>query len=148
MSCYNNFKECTKGDSATFGYAPAAAATFATGIALPFNQVISNASKHCCDFSIRLNVGTGDIFIKEAGIYEFAVHVDTTPAINTAVSIVTGNGESAYISLYNGISGTVTLPVKCNSVVKLVNTGTVAITLTPGTNLSIPLVELTIIKVK
>lgn len=145
--------KCRNGIGATFGYAPQVANTFPTGSIIPLNQVFSNDTRKECgpcrfgDFAFHLNLGTGEMTCCEAGRWVFDIKIDTTPAVNTVVSLIAGNGKSIPLSLYNGIdAGSVGLCLKKGDVVKLVVTGTVTVTLTPGTDINVPLVLVNVTK--
>lgn len=147
---YNTYREkCgRKGIAATFGYAPAAVNTIATGGLIPFNVVLENLSKHCCEHDIRLNTGSGNIFIREAGKYQIAVRLDVPSVADTYIEVTTGNGEDARGSIYN-IAGELVfdLYVKCDSVIKVVVGGTGPVVFTPGADISIPMAIIAITKI-
>ena len=145
-----NFNDgCRKGICASFGYAPQAVNTIATGGVVPFNTVIANASRNrCCDFDIKLNTGTGDIFIREEGTYQFAVRLDVPAVADTYIVLTTGNGLAATASIYT-VAGEVVfdLPIKRDSVIKVVIGGTGPVVFTPGTNLGINMAVISVMKV-
>lgn len=140
---------CSIGKGAQFNFAPTVVTTIEPGQTFMFNQHFQNNTKvfeRCGDreFFIFNNLNTDKIWLRKPGRYTFAVTVDTTPADNTVVSII-NEANQADIPLYTGTNGTVSLFVpEGDSIVRLKNTGTTAIVLTPGTNLQIPLVILCI----
>ena len=135
--------------AAVFGYAPQAVNVVLPGQNIPYGNIVCNTSERCRGRHIELKIGTGDIYIRDAGLYAISVLVDVPPAVGQYVTIDTGNGLSVDVSLYNGTGGnTVFLPVRANSVLKVVVRGLAAgITFTPGTNTSIPLSTIAIAKV-
>ena len=134
---------------ATFGYAPQAVNTIAAGGFIPYNVVVENLSKRCCDHDIKLNVGSGDIFIREAGKYQIAVRLDVPSVADTYIEVTTGNGATARASIYS-LAGEMVfdLFVKRDSVVKVVVGGTGPIVFTPGTDTSIPMSVIAITKLE
>jgi len=147
----NNFREkrgCQKGICASFGWNPQIAGSIVQGQTVPFNQVITNASKNCCDLDIKLNVGTGEIFIKDEGVYLINVDANVTLAVDEILTLTDGNGKSIDIPLYTNGSASRCMFVKCNSIVKLTNIHTTQIPYTIGTDLSEPIVAITIVKLQ
>jgi hypothetical protein len=147
MSCYKEY-ECTKGDSASFGWNPQVAGSIVQGQVVPFNQVITNASKHCCDRAIELNQGTGEIFVKNEGVYLITLDANVTLGANEILTITDGNGKTLDILLDTDGSGTRILFVKNKSIIKVINTHVTPIPYTVGTDLSQSIVAITIVKVK
>jgi hypothetical protein len=144
-----NDPNCFIGKGAQICLAPTVPTTIAPQQTFTFNKHVQNNTKvktGRCDreFFIFNPLNEDKIWLNLPGRYTFAVLVETTPAINTVVSII-NEANQADIPLYTGVAGTVSLIVpERGSIVKLVNTGTVPIVLTPGTNLAIPLVIVTI----
>ena len=142
---------CFIGKGCEFNLVPTVPTTVATGQTFTFNQHFQNNTKvrdgRCgCEkeFFIFNPLNTDKIWLKKKGRYTFDVTVETTPAINTVVAIV-NEANTAKIPLYTGTNGSVSLEVpEAGSIVTLQNVGTVPIVLTPGTDLSVPLVIVTI----
>lgn len=139
---------CDRGICASFGFSPQVAGSIVQGQVVPFNQVITNASKNCCDHDIKLNVGTGEIFVREEGVYLISVDANVTLAVDEILTLSDGNGKTIDIPLYSDGSATRCMFVKCNSIVKLANTHTTAIPYVVGADLSQSIIAITITKLQ
>lgn len=154
MSWNNEFfrekrnKGCSRGKCACFGWNPQVAGSIVQGQVVPFNQVITNASKECCDYDIKLNVGTGEIFVKEEGVYLITVDANVTLAVDEILTLTDGNGKSIDLPLYTDGSATRCMFVKCNSIVKLTNIHTTPIPYVVGTDLGQSIISITITKLQ
>lgn len=145
--------QCLIGKGVTFEFAPDVPTTIAVGQTIVFNKHVQNNTKvkneRCCDkereFFVFNHLNTDKITLKKRGRYSFGVLVETTPAINTVIAVTDNEGNVEKIPLYTGVSGEVSMFfAEENSTVRLQNVGTVPIVLTPGTDLSVPLVILCI----
>lgn len=139
---------CDRGICASFGWNPPASGSIVQGQTVPFNQVITNASRECCDYDIKLNVGTGEIFVKDEGVYLISVDANVTLAVDEILTLTDGNGKSIDLPLYTDGSATRVMFVKCNSIVKLTNIHVTPIPFVVGTDLSEPIVAITIVRLQ